>query len=67
MAKAESGQGLHGATTVMRQFAPGPLWFKTYRSGDFELTSDEPPIAAELVQTRERGMCANSGHLATRD
>ena len=32
---------------------------QTHRSGDGARTADDPPIAAGLVQRRERGMCAS--------
>src|SRR5262245_57068522 len=38
-----------------------PFRVTPYRSGDVEPTSDEPPIADELVQSHERGMWARNG------
>jgi hypothetical protein len=36
----------------------GLMWVRTRRSDDSERTADEPPIAAGLVQRRERGIGA---------
>jgi hypothetical protein len=61
-----TGPGLPGEDfALVRQLLQSLLVVKTYRSGDAERTSDEPPIAAELVQSRERGMCAKSRHSAS--
>jgi|SoiMethySBSTD1v2_1073268.scaffolds.fasta_scaffold49424_3 hypothetical protein len=50
------------AHRFLLQRTAGPyIGVKTYRYGDFERTSDFPPIAAEIEQSRERGMCAKFG------